>query len=103
MLFAFESDLKGKKASEFKRYETYENAPVGMRSIDAMCIVGRGMWSYSFPKNKYWGFQEATKQYDEVISMLYALCNSLPVILASRGQPLYGYYIHNGKENRAVN
>ena len=96
VLFAFESLRSSEPIKEFERYEKYEEATDGRRSIDALCVVGKGLWAYtSSPANQGWGYRPATGDYDEVLALLYAITDSLHFTARSRGTPFFGLYIHD--------
>lgn len=93
ILFAFESDLKDLE-SEFNRYEKYDLERNAERSLDCICVLGNGFISYSGIASEKWGKNGPTKEYDEVITMLYGLTNSLHFIAQTRGIPMLGYYLN---------
>ena len=96
VLFAFESLKSREPTKEFKRYMRYEEAEDGKRSIDALCVVGKGLWAYSSsPALQGWGHRAATEDYDEVLALLYAITDSLHFTASSRGVPSIGLYIHD--------
>jgi hypothetical protein len=75
-----------------------------------MCIVGKGYWYYrrdTTPNGDSigkWWYWEATDGYDEVMSFLGAILNTIPDSIASRGHPKFGQYIipNEGKAAREI-
>lgn len=94
VLFAFESLKSSDPDEEFDRYIRYVED--GKRSIDALCIVGKGFWAYSSsPAVQGWRHRAATEHYDEVLALLYTITDSLHYTASSRGTPSIGLYIHD--------
>jgi hypothetical protein len=90
LLFAFDSDLKNDK-TEFERYLECDNEGTVKPTIKVFCVMGKGYWYLD--NDKKWYKFDATENYDEVISLLGGVTNTLPIIMAMKGRPPFGKYL----------
>lgn len=90
VLFAFESDLKGK--SELERYA--ERDPDWMQNplVRAICVVGRGYFWFSMEREA-WIIHTATDDAEEVVEFLALASNTAVYALQGRGRPRLGKYL----------
>lgn len=86
-VFAFESDLKGTKKTEWERYRELAKEDPNRVYINDICVVGSGYWSMSCKEGV-----GADEDYNEVLSMLIPMLNSLPLWKKLRGTPRFGQY-----------
>ena len=88
--FGFKSDLKGKTELERIREldPTFDTKP----HFHVICVVGKGYW-YHEPKDNRWVFYPPTADYNEVLSFLSGIMNTIPGQLATRGKPQLGGYL----------
>lgn len=93
LLFAFNSDLKGKHITEIDRYRKYDNSATPL--IRAICIPRHGYWFFNNPNkpDKHWLCGNATGDFDEVIDFIGGVANTIHSQLLKMGQQYYGRYI----------
>lgn len=93
-LFAFGSDLIGNVKTELDRYLEYKSDPEGFSYVllNDMCVVGKGYWKVDITPTG-WSFVGPTDEYEEVLSMLVDVANSIPHWMSYRGVPQFGSYI----------
>lgn len=60
------------------------------RAIEVICIVGRGYWTFHEGR---WKSQQSTDELDEVLTFLGGTANTIPLLLAAKGQPQFGLYL----------
>ena len=88
-LFAFASDLSGNRESELDRYRKYDPDADTNPIINAICVVGKGYWYH----NGGWKFMKPSSEYDEIMSFLGGVTNTIPQILVGKGRPKFGRYL----------
>lgn len=92
VLFAFGTDLKIGGTDELCRYRKYDENADNDPALQVICVVGRGYW-YSV-KGGGWKHMPASEQLDEVMVFLAGTTNTLPQLLAAKGRPRFGSYLH---------
>lgn len=89
-LFAFASDLVGDGRQEVERYRELDPEADTAPAIEVICIVGRGYWTFHEGR---WKSQQSTDELDEVLTFLGGTANTIPLLLAGKGQPQFGLYL----------
>jgi len=95
-LFAFRSDLKVK--DELKRYIEHDSGWATCPLVKSICVVGKGTWAFRTPRKEdetgEWVCEQATSEYDEVISFLTAIIDQLVLVYTGRGCPRLRNYLN---------
>jgi len=91
ILFAYSSDLKSNPIEEFERYKREDLNYLTDPAIRALCVVGRGYWTYNQNSQTAdkWLYFKADEEHYEVLSLLGGIMNTLLMPFG----PNFGYYI----------
>ncbi|MDO9370680.1 MAG: hypothetical protein Q7T68_19115 [Sphingopyxis sp.] len=89
-LFAFGSDLSLAGESELDRYRKYDPEADKNPVINVICVIGRGYW---YHHKDGWNFVSFSSDYDEIMSFLGGVTNTIPQIIAGKGRPNFGNYL----------
>jgi hypothetical protein len=92
VLFAFKSDLRSN--AELDRHIEQDKNLNTKPFLSAFCVVGSGYWYHNSQTNS-WYFCEPTDDYDEVISFLGGVANSIPGFISAKeiDRPAFGNYL----------
>jgi hypothetical protein len=97
-IFAFGTDLQPGGMSEFERLAKNVIAAGGRMDeppITSLCVVGRGTWGHlnGDDGKGEWKFCPPTPEYNEVLTYLGVLLNSLPGLRTKRQAARFGNYL----------
>lgn len=90
--FAYTSDLTSDPENEFKRFAANQKDFYNHPIIPAICIIGRGYW-YNERKNNKWYFVKSSNNFDEVITFLAHVVNSISERMEAKTSCLLGHYL----------
>lgn len=90
--FSYKSDLKSDSKEEIKRFVNNQSDFLENPLIPAICIIGRGYW-YNERKNNKWYFVKNSDNFDEVISFLAHVINSVSERMEAKTPCLIGPYL----------
>ncbi|MEM7205472.1 MAG: DUF6602 domain-containing protein [Planctomycetota bacterium] len=91
-LFALCSDLRGDPDDELRRLRDALGREDELLVSD-LCVAGRGYWYWSDDR---WRRFAATATHDEVLAYMGRLADTVPELLATKGNPRFGQYLVRG-------
>jgi Domain of unknown function (DUF6602) len=92
-LFAFGSDTTN-PATEFNRLMRNTAGDGELRPLDAVCVVGVGYWYWRSAEGHAPGWvQHPAGDFQEVMTFLAGITNTIPDIIAFKGKPRFGNYL----------
>ncbi len=91
-LFAFDTNLSGRRQSEIERYQKILNSVQLTSSppIRSICVVGQGYWFFS---GNQWNSVSSSDDYAEVIQFLAGILDTSNRVTQSRAHPSLRNYI----------
>lgn len=90
--FSYQSDLTGDPQKELTRFVNNQSNFLENPLIPAICIIGRGYW-YNERKDRKWYFVKSSDNFDEVITFLAHVMNSIAERMEAKAPCFLGPYL----------